>query len=121
MILQLARRQSDTDSAASPNPVNVKNSKILQKWSSIIKNFEAEDRMWNQTAAKHSAMHAKALDTYTKIEDDRQISVKWHNSWLEALSPIEQQFLNHHCFSDEGVQVLDLIDRSVEDLQAKVR
>ncbi|KAG2172635.1 hypothetical protein INT44_002650 [Umbelopsis vinacea] len=112
----VARRNSET--GPSPNPVNVKNTKILQKWSSIIENFEAEDRVWNQTAAKYSAMHAKALDA--TMEDGNQISAKWHTSWLEALSPIEQQFLNHHCLHDEGSQVLDLIDHAVVDLQAKV-
>lgn len=112
---------SDSDLTASPNPANVKNAKTLKKWTTIIENFEAEDRVWNETAAKYSAMHAKALDTYANIGDERHITAKWHDSWLEALSPIEQQFINHHCSNDEGAEVLDLMDRAVEDLQAKVR
>lgn len=112
---------SDSDPTASPNPANVKNAKTLKKWTSIIENFEAEDRAWNETAAKYSAMHAKALDTYENIEDERQITAQWHDSWLEALSPIEQQFINHHCFNDEGAEALEMMYRAVENLQAKVR
>jgi hypothetical protein len=93
----------------------------LKKCSSIIENFVAEDQMWNQTATKYSVMHVKALDTYPQIEDNRQITTKWHNTWIEALSPIEQQFLNHHCNPDDDGQVLDLMDKAIEDLQTKVR
>lgn len=112
---------SDSDPTVLPNPANVKNAKTLKKWTSIIENFEAEDRVWNETATKYSVMHAKAIDTYAHIEDEREITAKWHDTWLEALSPIEQQFIKHHCFNDEGAEVLDLMDRAVEDLQAKVR
>ncbi|KAH8548419.1 Mis12-Mtw1 protein family-domain-containing protein [Umbelopsis sp. PMI_123] len=116
----LTQQDGDTDSILSPNPINIQNAKTLKKWSSIIENFEAEDQTWNRTATKYSVMHVKALDTYPQIEDNRQITTKWHNTWIEALSPIEQQFLNHHCKPDDDGQVLDLMDKAIEDLQTKV-
>lgn len=109
-----------TEGVSSPNPVNAKNAKTLKKWQSIIENFKAEDQMWSQTAAKYSATHAKALDTYPRTGGEGSISAKWHASWTESLSPIEQQFLNHHCSSSDDGKLWQLMSQATQDFQAKV-
>jgi hypothetical protein len=109
-----------TEGVSSPNPINAKNAKTLKKWQSIIENFKAEDQMWSQTAARYSATHAKALDTYPRTGGEGYISAKWRASWTESLSPIEQQFLKHHCSSSDDGKLWQLMSQATQDFQAKV-
>lgn len=115
------QKEPTKDGAPVSNPVNVKHARTLEKWQTIIDNFTAEDQMWSQTAAKYSAAHAKALDAYPRTDNVEHIPAVCHDSWLESLPPIEQQFVNQHCNSEDTVELLQLMSRATENLQSKVR
>ncbi|GAB5588864.1 hypothetical protein Unana1_03764 [Umbelopsis nana] len=116
----LVQKEPTKDGTPVSNPVNVKHARTLEKWQTIIDNFTAEDQMWSQTAAKYSAAHAKALDAYPRTDNVEHIPAVCHDSWLESLPPIEQQFVNQHCHSEDTVELLQLMSRATENLQSKI-